>query len=85
MNKSSEEKAAELGDETLTRLGDAVGQPPASMAENAKALFSFLSAASGASDDNAASGAFEHNDVRTDDSVPVASAASSATADQARG
>lgn len=70
MNESSEEMAAESGDETLTRLGDALGQPPLSMVENAKALFSFIS---------------DEDDARADDPVPAASAVSAAQADRIRG
>jgi hypothetical protein len=47
MNDAGEVKAAEMGDETLARLTGALGQPPLSMLENAKALFPFLSGGNG--------------------------------------
>ncbi|WP_158827883.1 hypothetical protein [Streptomyces sp. NRRL S-118] len=51
MNDAGEVKAAELGDETLARLTGALGRPPLSMLENAKALFPFASSGNG--DENA--------------------------------
>ncbi|MEW2079928.1 hypothetical protein ACFZAG_41795 [Streptomyces sp. NPDC012403] len=43
MNGSGEAKATESGEEALARLGGAVGQPPRSMLDNAKALYAFIS------------------------------------------
>ncbi|MFF7977230.1 hypothetical protein [Streptomyces sp. NPDC007905] len=42
MNEAGEEEAAESGDEALARLGGALGRPPQSMLDNAKALFAFV-------------------------------------------
>ncbi|MFD7548845.1 hypothetical protein ACFV0R_18780 [Streptomyces sp. NPDC059578] len=39
MKEAGEAKAAESDEETLTRLTSAIGQPPLSMLDNAKALF----------------------------------------------
>ncbi|WP_149180360.1 hypothetical protein [Streptomyces sp. TRM49041] len=51
MNESGEAEAAELGDETLAGLASALGQPPLSVLENAKALFPLVS--DGNRDENA--------------------------------
>jgi hypothetical protein len=59
MSESSEAKATESGDETLAKLGSALGQPPRSMLDNANALFAFIS---------------DDDDARSADSVSAAPA-----------
>lgn len=57
MNGSGEAKAAESAEEALARLGGAVGQPPRSMLDSAKALYAFIS---------------DGDDARSADAVPAA-------------
>ncbi|MFI9155918.1 hypothetical protein [Streptomyces sp. NPDC053367] len=42
MNETGEEETTESGEEALARLGGALGRPPRSMLDNAKALFAFV-------------------------------------------